>query len=217
MMTKKEKIIELKTFLTKLYPTTTTFLNASNEFEFLVSVILSSQAQDKVVNQITPVLFNKYKTIEEYSNANYDEMLNIIKRVGLGPSKAKNIINLSKKLIDNYQGKIPHDISKLKTLPGVGQKTASVFLGEIDNKEYIPVDTHILRICKRLNIVSEKYDADKTQKVLEKYYPYKDHINFHRQMILFGRNICLTSNSRKCEKCELSYCKSRIKKSEPIN
>ncbi len=213
-MTKKEKIIELKTFLNKLYPTTKVFLNSSNEFEFLVSVILSSQAQDKVVNKITPVLFNKYKTIEDYSKANYDEMLDIIKQVGLGPSKTKNIINLSKKLILDYQGKIPHEISKLKTLPGVGQKTASVFLGEIDNKEYIPVDTHILRICKRLNIVSDKYDANKTQVVLEKNYPYKDCINFHRQMILFGRNICLASNLRKCDQCELTCCKSRINKSE---
>ena len=209
-MTKKEKILELKTFLNKLYPTTKVFLNSSNEFEFLVSVILSSQAQDKVVNQITPVLFNKYKTIEDYSKANYDEMLDIIKKVGLGPSKTKNIISLSKKLILDYQGKIPYEISKLKTLPGVGQKTASVFLGEIDNKEYIPVDTHILRICKRLNIVSDKYDANKTQVVLEKNYPYKDCINFHRQMILFGRNICLASNLRKCDQCELSCCKSRI-------
>lgn len=213
-MTKKEKILELKTFLNKLYPTTKVFLNSSNEFEFLVSVILSSQAQDKVVNQITPILFNKYKTVEDYSKANYDEMLDIIKKVGLGPSKTKNIISLSKKLILDYQGKIPHEISKLKTLPGVGQKTASVFLGEIDNKEYIPVDTHILRICKRLNIVSDKYDANKTQVVLEKNYPYKDCINFHRQMILFGRNICLASNLRKCDQCELSCCKSRINKSE---
>ena len=213
-MTKKEKILELKTFLNKLYPTTKVFLNSSNEFEFLVSVILSSQAQDKVVNQITPVLFNKYKTVEDYSKANYDEMLDIIKKVGLGPSKTKNIISLSKKLILDYQGKIPHEISKLKLLPGVGQKTASVFLGEIDNKEYIPVDTHILRICKRLNIVSDKYDANKTQVVLEKNYPYKDCINFHRQMILFGRNICLASNLRKCYQCELSCCKSRINKSE---
>ena len=213
-MTKKEKILELKTFLNKLYPTTKVFLNSSNEFEFLVSVILSSQAQDKVVNQITPILFNKYKTVEDYSKANYDEMLDIIKKVGLGPSKTKNIISLFKKLILDYQGKIPHEISKLKTLPGVGQKTASVFLGEIDNKEYIPVDTHILRICKRLNIVSDKYDANKTQVVLEKNYPYKDCINFHRQMILFGRNICLASNLRKCDQCELSCCKSRINKSE---
>ena len=213
-MTKKEKILELKTFLNKLYPTTKVFLNSSNEFEFLVSVILSSQAQDKVVNQITPILFNKYKTVEDYSKANYDEMLDIIKKVGLGPSKTKNIISLSKKLILDYQGKIPYEISKLKTLPGVGQKTASVFLGEIDNKEYIPVDTHILRICKRLNIVSDKYDANKTQVVLEKNYPYKDCINFHRQMILFGRNICLASNLRKCDQCELSCCKSRINKSE---
>ena len=213
-MTKKEKILELKTFLNKLYPTTKVFLNSSNEFEFLVSVILSSQAQDKVVNQITPILFNKYKTVEDYSKANYDEMLDIIKKVGLGPSKTKNIISLSKKLILDYQGKIPHEISKLKSLPGVGQKTASVFLGEIDNKEYIPVDTHILRICKRLNIVSDKYDANKTQVVLEKNYPYKDCINFHRQMILFGRNICLASNLRKCDQCELSCCKSRINKSE---
>ncbi len=213
-MTKKEKILELKTFLDKLYPTTKVFLNSSNEFEFLVSVILSSQAQDKVVNQITPILFNKYKTVEDYSKANYDEMLDIIKKVGLGPSKTKNIISLSKKLILDYQGKIPHEISKLKSLPGVGQKTASVFLGEIDNKEYIPVDTHILRICKRLNIVSDKYDANKTQVVLEKNYPYKDCINFHRQMILFGRNICLASNLRKCDQCELSCCKSRINKNE---
>lgn len=217
MMTKKEKILELKQNLDILYPSTKVFLNSDNEFEFLVAVILSSQAQDKVVNQVTPILFNKYKTIEDYLNADYYEMLNIIKRVGLGPSKTKNIINLSKELILNYKGEVPHDLSKLKTLPGVGQKTASVFLGEIDNKEYIPVDTHILRICKRLNIVTEKTDANKAQLILEKNYPYKDCINFHRQMILFGRNICLASNLRKCEQCKMSCCKSRILKNKSIN
>ncbi len=210
-MTKKEKIVILKQHLDSLYPTTKVFLNSSNEFEFLVAVILSSQAQDKVVNQVTPILFNKYKTISEYKNASYDELLDIIKIVGLGPSKAKHIIELANVINSEYNDKIPHDINKLKSLPGVGQKTASVFLGEIDNKHYIPVDTHILRICIRLGIVSNKANPSLTQKVLEKNYPYQDHMNFHRQMILYGRNICLASAKRKCEECPFEFCKQRIK------
>lgn len=210
-MNKKEKIIILKQHLDKLYPVTKVFLNSSSEFEFLVAVILSSQAQDKVVNKVTPILFSKYKTISDYKNADYFQMLDIIKVVGLGPSKARHIIELATVLNTQFQDKIPHDINKLKQLPGVGQKTASVFLSEIDNENYIPVDTHILRICKRLTIVSKNATPSQTQLVLEKNYPYQDHINFHRQMILFGRNICISSSKRKCEECPFSFCKDRLK------
>ena len=210
-MTKQEKINLLTTYLNKLYPQTKVFLNSNNEFEFLVAVILSAQSQDKVVNQVTPHLFQKYPSVLSLANGKYEEVLSIIKLVGLGPSKAKNIIELAKIISTKYESKIPHDIKLLEELPGVGHKTASVFLAEIDNAKYIPVDTHISRICKRLNIVSDKLNPTQIQKTLEKYYKGDNYINFHRQMILFGRNICLASSKRKCEECPFKFCKDRKK------
>lgn len=209
-MTTKQKIVEIKSFLDKLYPTTETFLKASNDFQFLVCVILSAQAQDKVVNKVTPKLFEKYISIKDLSLANYEDVLKIIYLVGLGPSKAKNIINLAKKLVLDYQCKVPYDLKELETLPGVGHKTATVFLAEKNNGKYIPVDTHIFRICTRLGIVKKDSTPLKLQSVLEKNYTGVDYINFHRQLILFGRNICLANKKRKCQLCPFSFCKDRI-------
>jgi len=202
-MTIKDKLVLIKKELNVLYPTTKVFLNSNNEFQFLIAVLLSSQAKDIVVNKVTVNLFNKYNDIKSLSKADLNDVYNIIKSVGLGQTKAKNIINLSKIIHQTYHDKIPHDLETLKTLPGVGHKVATVFLAEIDNEKYIPVDTHILRICYRLGISSKNLSAYKLQLKLEKYYPYEDYINFHRQMILFGRNICLSGKNKKCNDCPL--------------
>jgi len=208
-MTVKEKISEIKSYLDKIYPHTEVFLHSTSDWTFLIAVILSSQAQDKVVNRVTPILFKKYPNLQALSQANYDDILNIIKIVGLGPSKSKNIIALSKILVSKYNSKLPHELKTLESLPGVGHKTATVFLAEIDNKPYIPVDTHISRISQRLGIVKKDTTAIKIQEILEKNFQGHDYINFHRQLILFGRNICLASNKRKCEICPFKFCKDR--------
>lgn len=208
-MTKKEKIEIIDSELKSLYPNPERFLIAGDEFQFLIAVILSAQAQDKVVNVYTPYLFSKYPDSLSLSKADYEDVLSIIAPIGLGQSKAKNIIALAKELVNKYDGKIVHDYKTLQSLPGVGSKTAAVFLGEIDHLPYIPVDTHISRIAYRLGLAGKKDSPLKTERMLEKYYNGDEHIEFHRRLILFGRNICLSSNKRKCEICPFNFCKER--------
>lgn len=209
-MTKKEKIDNLSDFLNTLYPKTEAFLLGEEDYQFLIAVILSAQSQDKVVNKVTPVLFSKYPSLEALSKAETVDVEKIIHVVGLGNSKSKNIVELSKILLSRYDGQIPSSRKELMTLPGVGYKTAGVFLAERRKEEYIPVDTHILRITSRLGICKKGEDPSKVEDVLEKNYTKPNMINFHRQLILFGRNICLAGNQRKCEMCSLEYCKERI-------
>lgn len=208
-MTKKEKIEIIDSELKSLYPNPERFLIAGDEFQFLIAVILSAQAQDKVVNVYTPYLFSKYPNPLSLYKADYEDVLSIIAPIGLGQSKAKNIIALAKELVNKYDGKIVHDYKTLQSLPGVGSKTAAVFLGEIDHLPYIPVDTHISRIAYRLGLAGKKDSPLKTERMLEKYYKGDEHIEFHRRLILFGRNICLSSNKRKCEICPFNFCKER--------
>lgn len=210
-MNRKEKVASLSLFLTSLYPETECFLHSSSEYGFLIAVILSAQARDKVVNQITPLLFKAYPSLQDLADANEKDILKIIKPVGLGPSKAHNILLLAKILVQDYQGKVPHEREVLQTLPGVGHKTAGVFLGERDDAPFIPVDTHVSRIAKRLRIVPLKAEPDEIEAILEANYQGGNKMNFHRQMILFGRNLCLASDKRLCEQCPLSFCQERLK------
>lgn len=210
-MTRQERVSSLQSYLDVLYPHTECFLHSNSEFSFLVAVILSAQAQDKVVNQVTPILFQAYPDVQAMAKAKPEDVLVLIKRVGLGPSKAKNIVALAQDLNNKYQGQIPHERPVLETLPGVGHKTAGVFLGEIDQAEVIPVDTHINRICLRLGICRQKDTPAEIEKTLEKYSKPSDKMNFHRQMILFGRNICLANSKRLCEHCPLKFCLDRKK------
>jgi len=208
-MKRQEKIDELREYLSSLYPTTKVFLEGKEDYQFLIAVILSAQSQDKNVNKVTPILFNKYPSLEALAKADLNDVVSIIRIVGLGNSKAKNIIALSQVLIDKYQGLIPSSREELETLPGVGHKTAGVFLAERRGEEFIPVDTHIMRISSRLGITKKNESPDKVEEVLENGFKGESMINFHRQMIFFGRNICLASTKRKCEECPFSFCKDR--------
>lgn len=209
-MTRKEKIGELAEFLEKTYPEVPVFLKAKDDFFFLAAVILSAQAQDKVVNKVLPPLEERYKDIRGLASASYPEVLSLIRIVGLGPSKAKNIIALAQVLHDQYHDEIPLDRSELEKLPGIGHKTSGVFLGERHHGLYIPVDTHIERITKRLKIVPSSYKPEQIEEILEKNYKGKEPMKFHRQMILFGRNICLASAQRHCDQCPFMFCKDRM-------
>ncbi|MFA6796528.1 MAG: endonuclease III [Bacilli bacterium] len=208
-MTRKEKVEFLTKYLNDLYPETVCFLHGEKDYEFLIAVLLSAQATDLSVNAVTPVLFNRYKTLSSLAEASADEVYKIIKSVGLGASKSKNIVNLAKKLISDFDGKVPNDRKSLESLPGVGHKTAAVFLAEKRGGAYIPVDTHIKRVSTRLGIARKNESTDKIEAILEKEYKGNNHINFHRQIILFGRNICMANAKRKCEICKLYFCKDR--------
>ena len=198
----KEELID---YLDELFPSTSCFLNHSYDYQLLLAVVLSSQTTDKKVNAVTSKLFAKYKTIEELANASYSDIYKIILPLGLAKNKTSYIISICNTLICKFNSHVPDNRDDLLSLDGVGYKTASVVLGELYDKKVIPVDTHIKRISKRLEL-SKNDSPNLIETDLENLFPTKG-INFHRQLILFGRNIC-TSRNPKCKTCKLaSYCK----------
>ena len=151
-----EKINYIVSKLDELYPNPEIPLNHENNFTFLVAVMLSAQSTDKKVNEITPRLFAKANTPEKMSKLDVNEIREIIREIGLAPTKAKNIKNMSRLLLKEYNGKVPNNFEDLEKLPGVGHKTSSVIMSQAFGKPAFPVDTHIHRLAYRWKLSSGK-------------------------------------------------------------
>lgn len=200
-MAKRDDILN---FLEKLYPLTSCFLNYKEDYQLLISIILSAQTTDKKVNDATSILFTSYPTIEDLSNADINDIIKIVNKLGLASTKARYVIDTCKIIINEFNGVVPSNLEDLLRLKGVGRKTACVFLAEYYNQAYIPVDTHIKRISKRLGLTKSD-NPSLIQSDLEKIF-YKEGVILHRRLILFGRNICKAINP-KCDICKLKqYC-----------
>ena len=188
-----------------------TELKYVNHFTFLVSVILSAQATDISVNKATRDLFKIVKTPEAMISIGENKLKKYIKSIGLFNMKAQNLIKLSKILIEKYKSVVPKDFNELITLPGVGNKTASVFQNIALNLPRIAVDTHVFRVVNRIGIVQTK-TADLTQLQLEKKIPKKWLLKAHNLLILHGRYVC-KSQKPLCNKCSIfNLCEYQVKK-----
>ncbi len=198
---------EIKKRFLEHYKGSKTELKYKNDYELLVDIILSAQCTDKRVNMITPELFRKYPNIESLACAELEDVKDIIKSCSFFNNKAKNIIEMAKKVRDEYKGIIPHEYSKLIKLPGVGNKTANVFLIELEGANRMAVDTHVFRVVHRLGITDAK-TVQETEKDLIK--AFKTDLNeLHQGFVLFGRYIC-TAKNPKCEKCFVpEFCVSK--------
>tara|TARA_Y100000590_G_C15748509_1_gene1023173 strand:+ start:18823 stop:19455 length:633 start_codon:yes stop_codon:yes gene_type:complete len=182
----------------------------SNHFTFLVSVILSAQSTDVAVNKATKKLFRIAKNPEQFINLGEKKLKQYIKSIGLFNSKAKNIIKLSKILKEQYNSKVPSRFEELINLPGVGNKTASVFQNVILNEPRIAVDTHVFRVSNRIGLVEEN-TPDKTQLALEKTVPKNWKMSAHHLLIFHGRYIC-KSQKPLCKDCYIkSFCEYKNK------
>ncbi len=204
----QEKADKIYLILEKRYPQAKTSLNHKNAFQLLIATILSAQCTDERVNQVTKVLFEKYKTPYDFVNEDVQVIEELIKPTGFFRNKAKNIKKCCEELIKRYDGKVPSDIEKLTKLPGVGRKTANVVLGDVFGIPGIVVDTHVKRISYRLGLTKNK-DPLKIEKDLEKIIPKERWIKWGHLLIYFGREIC---KARKplCEKCPIEYlCEKR--------
>ena len=179
-----------------------TELNYRNPYTFLVSVVLSAQATDKSVNNATKDLFKVVKTPKDMVALGERKLKGYIKTIGLYNSKAKNVINLSKILIKEHKSKIPSDFNDLTNLPGVGNKTASVYQNEILDIPRIAVDTHVYRVSNRVGLVKTK-TADQTQEILEQITPKKWLKTAHHLLILHGRYTC-KSQKPMCDQCVIT-------------
>lgn len=202
-MTKKQRALNAIEVLKKEYPEAICSLNASNPFELLVAVRLSAQCTDARVNLVTPALFEKYKTLDDYCNADVKDIEKIIHSCGFYKSKAESIIDMAKGVRDRFGGVVPDNIEDLITLNGVGRKTANLIVGDIYGKESIVVDTHMIRISNRIGLVADK-DPKKIEFALKKIVPADEGSDFCHRIVLFGRDIC-SARKPKCDKCPMEY------------
>lgn len=202
MMTTNNKINEIISYMDTLYPNVGCELNYHKDYELVIAVMLSAQTKDSAVNAVTAVLFNKYPTLEQLADADIKDIEEILRSIGLYKNKAKNLKAICQILVRDYDGKVPIDKDVLQTLPGVGNKTAGVIRAEIFHIPELPVDTHILRISKRLKLTDQNADATETEQKLKRLFPKDRWIKTHHQLIHFGRYTCTAKNPQ-CENCKL--------------
>ncbi|MCL2850980.1 MAG: endonuclease III [Firmicutes bacterium] len=176
-------------------------LDYASDIDLLVAIILSAQCTDKRVNTVTRTLFQKYRTIGDYADANTSELEKEIYSTGFYRNKSKNIIALCKILQKQFQGKIPDEVCVLEKLPGIGRKTASVFVAEFYNKPAIAVDTHVIRVSNRLGFTTSK-NPYIIEKDLAGLWSPQNWGRYHLYMVLFGRYYC-KAISPKCEDCAI--------------
>jgi len=198
------KIISL---LNQTYPQAlTTSLDFKKPFELLISTILAAQSTDKLVNKVTPALFQKYKSPEAFANANLIELQDDIRQTGFFRNKSISIMKCSKDIIEKFGGKVPDNIDDLIKLHGVGRKTANVVMANAFGKQGIIVDTHMLRISKLLGLTVNK-DPVKVEFDLKNIIPENNWTNFSHKIVEHGRSLCIARRP-KCEICPVSeYCR----------
>ena len=211
-MRRKSDVKEILKILDDTYGTDyRCYLNYDTPWQLLFSTILSAQCTDARVNIVTAELYKKYPTLEAFAGADLAEIEQDIKSTGFYHNKAKNLIACARRLIDDFDGKVPSDIDELTSLPGVGRKTANVIRGNIFGIDSIVVDTHVGRISRRLGL-TKKTDPTEVEFELMKVLPQDHWILYNIQIITFGREIC-TARSPKCELCPLfSLCGSKDKR-----
>ena len=195
-MTRKERTLNAIEILKKEYPEAICSLESTNPFELLVATRLSAQCTDARVNLVTPALFARYKTLDDYANAEQSEVEEIIKSCGFYRDKAKSIIGMAQKIRDDFGGTVPDNIEDLITLPGVGRKTANLIVGDVYGKESIVVDTHCIRITNRIGLVDVK-EPVKIEMALKKVVPKDEGADFCRPQFFHERNSLVDDGHRR--------------------
>lgn len=214
-MTKKELYTRVLSYFRELHPEVTTELEFGSVFQLLVAVVLSAQCTDKRVNQVTPELFAHYPDARAMAEADEAEIYEYVKSVSYPNAKARHLVELSRMLVEEYEGEVPNDFDALLRLPGVGRKTANVMQAVAFGQSAMPVDTHVYRVSHRLGLVPSTADTPlKVEKMLVKHIPAEDLARAHHWLLLHGRYVC-TSRKPHCDKCELSdICPKKIENSK---
>lgn len=208
-MTKKELALRSVEALKTEYPDALCSLSASNPLELLIATRLSAQCTDARVNLVTPALFEKYPTLEDYCNADVKDIESIIHSCGFYHGKARDIIAMAQKIKSDFNGKVPDNIEDLTSLQGVGRKTANLIIGDVYKKPAVVCDTHLIRIANRLGLVATK-DPVKVETALKKLLPPEESNDFCHRAVLHGRAVC-TARKASCEKCCMSaFCQKHI-------
>ncbi|MBQ8504352.1 MAG: endonuclease III [Clostridia bacterium] len=207
-MTKKQRAALCVEALEKEYPDALCSLVASNPLELLIATRLSAQCTDARVNLVTPALFKKYPTLEDYCNAEIEDIEKIIHSCGFYRAKAKDIKGIALMIRDEFDGKVPDSIEKLTTLPGVGRKTANLIMGDVYGQPAVVADTHLIRITNLLGLVATK-DPKKVETELKKILQPEKSNDFCHRAVLHGRAVCVARRP-KCELCCMAeWCKGK--------
>lgn len=215
-MTDKERALAAVDALKKEYPDAVCSLVYTQPLQLLIATRLAAQCSDARVNMVTPKLFDTYKTVDDFAQANVEDVQQLIKSCGLYKTKAKNIVAMCAALRDKFGGNVPDTVEQLVTLPGVGRKTANLVVGDIFNKPAVVVDTHCIRITSRLGFHSIK-DAAKIEKILRELLPPEESNDFCHRIVLHGRAVC-TARSPKCSICCMQgFCPSAFKVENETN
>ena len=191
----------LLSLLEELYPDPRSELNFNNEYELVVAVVLSAQCTDKKVNEVTPALFARFPSFEQLAESALSEVERIIRPVNYYATKAKHLRALALKVRDEFGGRLPREMVLLRTLPGVGQKTANVVLSELGAAPADPVDTHVFRVAHRLGLATGSSPA-KVELELCEAFPKSVWRPLHHWLIFHGRRVCKAQRPL-CESCRL--------------
>lgn len=209
-MTKKQRAISAVEALKKEYPEAICSLNYKDEFQLLAATRLSAQCTDARVNIVTPALFEKYPTVEAFAEAEVADVEELIRSCGFYRTKAKDLVEMAKKIISDFGGKVPDNIEDLTSLPGVGRKTANLICGDIFGKPAVVADTHLIRISNLLGLVETK-DPFKVEMQLKELLPAEESNDFCHRCVLHGRAVCIARRPD-CENCCMAeFCKSSKK------
>ena len=206
-MTKKERFHHFIEHFNEIQPDANTELKYTDPYELLVAVILSAQCTDKRVNIITPVFYKDFPDVESLARANTEDVFEIIKSCSYPNNKARHLIGMASKLLDDFGGIVPDDIEDLQKLPGVGRKTANVIASVYFMKPAMAVDTHVFRVSARIGLTTNSKTPLDTEKQLVRNIPEKYISKAHHWLILHGRYIC-QARKPKCGQCQLTgFCK----------
>lgn len=209
-MRRKDRYEWMLDYFRREMPQVTTELEFGSVFQLVVAVVLSAQCTDKRVNQVTPELFRHFPTPQSMANAEPEELLELMGSVSYPNAKAQHLIELSRMLVEEYQGEVPSDMDTLLRLPGVGRKTANVVQSVAFGKATMAVDTHVFRVSHRLGLVSKSDNTPlKVEQTLTKNIPEADIPQAHHWLLLHGRYIC-TARKPHCERCPLETICAKI-------
>lgn len=209
-MTKKQKAVLAVAALEKEYPDALCSLTETEPYRLLIAVRLSAQCTDARVNLVTPVLFERFPTLEELALAPVEEVEEIIHSCGFFRAKARDIVGMCRMLVEQYDKKVPDSIEELLKLPGVGRKTANLICGDVYGKPAIVADTHLIRISNLLGLVDTK-DPAKVEAQLKKIIEPKKSNDFCHRCVLHGRAVCVARRPD-CPRCVMKdFCSYALK------
>ena len=208
-MENKEKALKAVELLEKEYPEALCSLEYTDPLQLLIATRLAAQCTDKRVNMVTPALFERYKNVHDFANADTEEIEKYIYSCGFYKTKSKDIVAMARVLCERYDGEVPHTLDELTALPGIGRKTANLVMGDIYHMPgAVVVDTHCIRITRRLGLHNET-DQKKIETILRGLLPPDESNDFCHRLVLHGRAVC-TARKAMCDNCCMNdFCRKK--------